>query len=255
MNQLKLRVLLVDDDETYSRVVSLALSEEFGLDVTVAHGGQEAIDLLRERRREIDVAVLDYRMPSITGIDVLRWMHQNGVTVPAFILTAAGSESVVAEAMKLDAYDYFRKEDTDIEHLAGHIRAVHEKHMARLADALEKERAKGNLRGAPDDKAMTEFVKAMGPALNSTFEKIAAGLNEEVEGLLAKIPQEEQDELRKLFGGMHSEVGRIETAVRGLLSLYTLLYTRHPDAHEISRIGKDLQSQALRPPGADAKKE
>src|SRR3989339_1091227 len=132
MNEHGMRILLVDDDETYAKIVSLALAEDFGFEVVVAQGGQEAIDLLKSGDRAFSVMILDYRMPRVTGIDVLRWMHQHQIGIPAFILTAAGSEEVVAEAIKLDAYDYFRKEDTDMERLAAHIRATHNRHLERL---------------------------------------------------------------------------------------------------------------------------
>src|SRR3990172_3496627 len=122
MEEHRMRILLVDDDEDYARVVSLALEEEYGFEVVVVLGGQEAIDLLKSGDRAFSVIILDYRMPQVTGIDVLRWMQRHEISIPAFILTAAGSESVVVEAMKLDAYDYFRKEDTDIGRLADHIR-------------------------------------------------------------------------------------------------------------------------------------
>ena len=44
MDQKQLRVLLVDDDESYVKVVALGLREEYDLDVCVATGGQEAIN-------------------------------------------------------------------------------------------------------------------------------------------------------------------------------------------------------------------
>lgn len=243
----KLRVLLVDDDETYARVVSFGLVEEFGFEVQVAPGGQEAIEVLKLRSREFDVVVLDYRMPRISGIDVLRWMHQNAITVPAFILTAAGSETVVAEAMKYDAYDYFRKEETDIEKLANHIRATHDKHMARLAAALDRERAAGRLKTLPNEKAVRDFVQAMGPAVNAAFSNIADDLDSKAETVFRDIPKEEREELKRLLSGVHMETDRIETAVRGLLSLYALLEARHPDPNEITSAAKKLEDQALRP--------
>jgi DNA-binding NtrC family response regulator len=84
------------------------------MEVVVAMSGQEAINLMRTDRDGFDVIVLDYLMPDLNGLDVLRWMHEAGVETPAFILTAAGSESVAVEAMKLGAYDYCRKEGVQV---------------------------------------------------------------------------------------------------------------------------------------------
>jgi DNA-binding response OmpR family regulator len=223
-----MRILLVDDDETYSRVVSLALEEEYGFDVVVAHGGQEAIDLLKSGDRAFSVIVLDYRMPQVTGIDVLRWMQRNEISIPAFILTAAGSEAVVAEAMKLDAYDYFRKEDTDIEHLAAHIRATHNRHLERLARALEEECAKEKLEGEAERAQVDKLVSAMTPAINSAFSRIATDLDANDKGLFAGVPEAEREELKKLFLGMQQEFSKLQNVVGGLLSLYAKVAEQHP---------------------------
>ena len=142
LEQNTLRVLLVDDEESYVKVVGLGLREESGMDVVVASSGQEAINLLQSSRDPFHVVVLDYLMPGLSGIDVLRWMHRSGNETPAFILTAAGSESTAVEAMKLGAYDYCRKEDTDLQHLVTLIRATHERHMFRVTSILEEERAR-----------------------------------------------------------------------------------------------------------------
>lgn len=228
MNEHGMRILLVDDDETYAKVVSLALEEEYGFEVVVAQGGQEAIDLLKSGDRAFSVIVLDYRMPRVTGIDVLRWMHQHQISVPAFILTAAGSEAVVTEAMQLDAYDYFRKEDTDIEHLAAHIRATHNRHLERLARALEEEVTKEKLEGQAERAQVDKLVSAMTPALNSAFARIEIDLDTGEKGLFASVPEQEREELKKLFKGMQQEFGKLQNVVGGLLSLYARVAEQHP---------------------------
>ena len=223
-----MRILLVDDDETYSRVVSLALEEEYGFDVVVAQGGQEAIDLLKSGDRAFSVIVLDYRMPQVTGIDVLRWMQRHEISIPAFILTAAGSEAVVMEAMKLDAYDYFRKEDTDIEHLAAHIRTTHNRHLERLARALEEECSKEKLEGQAERAQVDKLVSAMTPAINSAFSRIATDLEANDKGLFTGVAEHEREELKKLFLGMQQEFSKLQNVVGGLLSLSSKVAEVHP---------------------------
>lgn len=223
-----MRILLVDDEKNYSRVVSLALEEEYGFEVVVASGGQEAIDLLKSGDRAFSVIVLDYRMPRVTGIDVLRWMQQHAISIPAFILTGAGSETVVTEAMKLDAYDYFRKEDTDIENLANHIRATHQRHLERLARALEAECSNAKLEGQAEREQVDKLVSAMTPALNSAFARIESDLDTDKNGLFANVPEQEREELKKLFRGMQQEFGKLQNVVGGLLSLYSKVAEQHP---------------------------
>ena len=170
----RLRVLLVDDEESYIKIVALGLRDEYEFNVAVAESGQEAIELMKASRVGFDVVILDYRMPGMTGLDVLRWMNENKVETPSFMLTAAGSEAVAVDAMKLGAYDYCRKEDTDLPHLAHLIRATHERHLFRVSNALEEERGiQIKLDREATDKAQ-EAINAIAPALNSAFANISA---------------------------------------------------------------------------------
>jgi DNA-binding NtrC family response regulator len=136
----RLRVLLVDDEESFAKIVALGLPDDYDFDVVVAESGQEAIERMSASKVGFDVVVPDYRMPGMSGLDVLRRMNVNKIETPSFMLTAAGSELVVVEAMKLGAYDYCRKEDTSLVHLTHLIRATHERHRFRESKALEEER-------------------------------------------------------------------------------------------------------------------
>jgi DNA-binding response OmpR family regulator len=244
MESVRTRILLVDDEPTYIKVVALGLREEYGLDVLVASGGQEAMELLETDRDGFDVVVLDYLMPGLTGLDVLRWMNQSGIETPVLILTAVGSENVAVESMKLGAYDYCRKEDTDIQHLANLIRATHERHLFRVTSMLEEERTREiSLNKEATDK-VNDVINAITPALNSAFANIAVDLEMNQEQLFAGLPPSDQSRMRQLFLNMQKEVLRIEAGVRGLLALYKLLYARYPESKEIDRIRKEFEERA-----------
>jgi DNA-binding response OmpR family regulator len=244
MESVRLRVLLVDDEPSYIKVVALGLREECGLDVLVASSGQEAIELLESDKDGFDVVVLDYLMPGLTGLDVLRWMNQTGIETPVLILTAVGSETVAVESMKLGAYDYCRKEDTDIQHLANLIRATHERHLFRVTSMMEEERTREiSLNKEATDK-VNDVINAITPALNSAFANIAVDLEMNQEQLFAGLPPSEQSRMRHLFLNMQKEVLRIEAGVRGLLALYKLLYARYPESKEIDRIRKEFEERA-----------
>lgn len=237
----RLRVLLVDDEESYVNIVSLGLSEDNEFDVSVAESGREAIGMMETSKIGFDVIVLDYRMPGMSGLDVLRWMKENNVETPSFMLTAAGSESVAVDAMKLGAYDYCRKEDTDLPHLAHLIRATHERHLFRISESLEEERGiQMKLDSAATDKAQ-EAINAIAPALNSAFANISADLEMGEDDLCEGLPEDMKLQLKEMMGGLRRELGRIEHAVQGLLSLYSVLYARHPEAGEIDRIREEFE--------------
>jgi DNA-binding response OmpR family regulator len=241
---VQLRVLLVDDEASYVKVVALGLREEYGMDVLVASSGQEAIDLLQSEKDGFDVVVLDYLMPELTGLDVLRWMNRFGVETPALMLTAAGSESTAVESMKLGAYDYCRKEDTDIQHLANLIRASHERHLFRVTSVLEEERSREITLNKEATDKVNDVINAMTPALNSAFANIAVDLEMNQEQLFAGLPASEQSRLKQLFLNVQKEVLRIEAGVRGLLALYKLLYARYPESKEIERIRTEFEERA-----------
>ena len=242
--QKRIRVLLVDDEPSYVKVVALGLREEYGMDIVVASSGQEAITAFQTEKDGFDVVVLDYLMPGLTGLDVLRWMHGSGIETPALILTAAGSETIAVESMKLGAYDYCRKEDTDIQHLSNLIQATHERHLFRITSILEEERTREiSLNKEATDK-VNDVINAITPALNSAFANIAVDLETSREHLFTGLPVSEQSRMRQLFLNMQKEVLRIEAGVRGLLAIYRLLYARYPEAKEIERIRKEFEERA-----------
>ena len=241
---IRLRVLLVDDEPSYVKVVALGLREEYDMDIVVASSGQEAINLLQSEKDGFDVVVLDYRMPGLTGLDVLRWMNRSGVETPTLMLTAAGSETIAVESMKLGAYDYCRKEDTDIQHLANLVRATHERHLFRVTSVLEEERTREiSLNKEATDK-VNDVINAITPALNSAFANIAVDLEMNQEQVFASLPPGEQSRFKQLFLNMQKEVLRIEAGVRGLLAIYKLLYARYPESREIDRIREEFEERA-----------
>ena len=83
-----IRILLVDDEQTLARLVSLALSYE-GWVVDVAHTGREALQSFKTSRP--DAVVLDIMLPDIDGLNVLRQMRELGSTAPTLFLTARDS--------------------------------------------------------------------------------------------------------------------------------------------------------------------
>lgn len=242
MDQGPIRVLLVDDEESFVRVVALGLREEFGYDVTTASNGKEAIDLLRSSRQGFDVMVLDYMMPGVNGLDVLRWMHEDKNETPTFMLTAAGSETVAVEAMKLGAYDYCRKEQVDIQHLANLIKATHERHVLRVTRAIEEERAREILLNNEATDKVRDVINAITPTLNSALATISADFETRGEGILAKLSPEERRELRAMIQGVQGQVGKLEAGIRGLLAIYQLVYVRYSEAKELERIKMEFEA-------------
>lgn len=95
-------VLVVDDNPTSRKVLSETLAS-FGLRVTVAASGAEAIDTLEtaDRKRPYELVLMDWKMPDMDGIDTSRRIkeHSDLQHVPTIIMvTAHGREEVMEKA-------------------------------------------------------------------------------------------------------------------------------------------------------------
>jgi two-component system response regulator ChvI len=87
-------LLLVDDDDLFRKPLGLNLVDE-GYEVSSFDNGRDAFAYLNGG--DADVMLLDWRMPNLTGIDVLRRMRGAGITIPVIFLTVL-SDDIYEEA-------------------------------------------------------------------------------------------------------------------------------------------------------------
>ena len=113
------RVLVVEDEESYSDALSYALRKE-GFDVTVAATGPEALDSFD--RSGADLVLLDLMLPGLPGTEVCRDLRRRS-NVPVIMLTAKDSEVDKVVGLELGADDYVTKPFSTRE-LVARIRAV-----------------------------------------------------------------------------------------------------------------------------------
>ncbi len=101
-----LRVLFVDDEKPLQEFMRSELPR-LGHDVTVCPDGRSALKALE--KNSFDVAILDLRMPGMSGIEVLEQLKQMAPDTEAVMMTGHGSLESAVEAMRLGAFDYVRK--------------------------------------------------------------------------------------------------------------------------------------------------
>ncbi len=106
MVKIPTRVLIVDDEADFVEMFALRLEQQ-GEKVSTASSGQEALDVLSEK--EIDVVILDIRMPGMDGIETLQEIKNRFPIVEVILLTGHGSTETAVEGMKLGAFDYLMK--------------------------------------------------------------------------------------------------------------------------------------------------
>ncbi len=116
-----MNLLIVDDEES----LRFALSELFkrtGYKVTSVGSSEEALGVLQSST--IDIAIVDYHLPGLNGVDLLKLIKENYSNTQVIIITAYGSEAVAINAIKLGAYDYVTKpfDNSALLNRVGHIR-------------------------------------------------------------------------------------------------------------------------------------
>ena len=109
----KAGVLVVDDEHIVRSLVQLGL-ERAGFDVWLAANGRKALDLYREHRADIDVVLLDVRMPGLDGPQTLDALRELNPDIPACFMSGdtgayepsallqRGAKCVIAKPFHLD---------------------------------------------------------------------------------------------------------------------------------------------------------
>lgn len=100
------KVLIVDDDPNIIYLCKKLLRAA-GLDVCGVGRGQEAIQLCRQTA--FDLLLLDFKMPDLDGLEVLRQVRQIQPDVAAIFITGYGTMETAVEAMRLGAQEFMLK--------------------------------------------------------------------------------------------------------------------------------------------------
>src|ERR1700736_5092137 len=100
-------LLLVDDDDLFRESLGLNLIDE-GYEVTSFGNGRDALAYF-DRGGSADVILLDWRMPRLTGLDVLRLMRAAGITIPVIFLTVLSDDIYEEAALDGGAVDFIDK--------------------------------------------------------------------------------------------------------------------------------------------------
>ena len=106
-------VLVVDDEQVLAGAMGEYLGRH-GYVVNVKFSGEEALKVIDQEPP--DIVVLDYRLPRMDGLEVLRKIKDSRPEVEVIMLTSHGSVQGAVEAMKRGAYDYLSK-PLDLEEL------------------------------------------------------------------------------------------------------------------------------------------
>src|ERR1700704_1700280 len=101
-----LRLLFVDDEKGLQEVMRSELPR-LGHEVTVCPDGRAALKALE--KSTFDAAILDIRMPGMTGIEVLEQLKQGSPDPEAIMMTGHASQDTAIAAVNLGAFAYITK--------------------------------------------------------------------------------------------------------------------------------------------------
>ncbi|RJQ84122.1 MAG: response regulator [Desulfobacteraceae bacterium] len=127
MIKIPTHILLVDDEKDFVEMLALRLQES-GEKVTPAFDGRMCLDLLK--KRNIDVVILDIKMPGMDGIQVLKEIKSQYPLIEVILLTGHGTAETAVEGMKLGAFDYLLK-PSDFDELTAKLQGARQKKEAQ----------------------------------------------------------------------------------------------------------------------------
>lgn len=116
-----MRVLVIEDEPRMSELLHRGLTED-GHTVDVGATGASARELVRYT--DYDVIVLDWGLPDVDGLSLLRQWRAQGVTTPILMLTARGTAGEKVLGLRTGADDYLVK-PFDFEEFVARLEALH----------------------------------------------------------------------------------------------------------------------------------
>jgi DNA-binding NtrC family response regulator len=130
------KILIADDEPSNRKILAQELVHK-GFAVDTARGGKEA--LAKIESAPPDLVILDYMMPDLSGLDVLKELRKKGNDTPVIMITAYGSVERAVEVMKTGAYDFITR-PFDPDHIELVVRkAIERQILKREVEVLSEE--------------------------------------------------------------------------------------------------------------------
>ncbi|HEV3370291.1 MAG TPA: response regulator transcription factor [Acidimicrobiales bacterium] len=186
-----MRVLVAEDDEGLRSVLERGLREN-GYAVDAAVDGEQALRYLDTY--EYEVAILDWRMPKLSGLEVIRRLRLRGAALPVLMLTARDAASDRVAGLDEGADDYLVK-PFDFSELLARVRALQRRGEAMQSlvinvgglqlDTVTREVSVGSLRPrlTATELSLLEILMHRSPAVVSRRSIALAVWNEEADAL------------------------------------------------------------------------
>lgn len=155
---VKPTILIVDDDQVSLSLLS-KLVEQLDYNVILADDGMKAFDILRSET--VDLVISDYEMPRVNGLELLTKVKAGFPRLPFILVTAYSNLTVIRDAWKAGAFDFFQK-PVYVDRLHQTIRlAIEYGHLAIARRKFPKTESNQPEPGALDVGVIRELAAAL----------------------------------------------------------------------------------------------
>lgn len=150
------RVLVADDEDSVRSLLQRALSQA-GYNVVTAADGRDALD--KASQLNISIALLDIKMPEVSGMEVLQRLIASQPSICVIMVTALGDAQTAVEALKLGAYDYITK-PFNVDEVLQKVQKAIEKRDLRLDDERYRQHLEETIKEQAD-RLQHQFVELL----------------------------------------------------------------------------------------------
>jgi len=182
------KILIIEDRRENIVFIANNILRPLGYEVITARDG--ALGLQRALEEAPDLVITDVQLPSMSGLQVLEQLREEGINIPAIVMTFHGSEETAVQALRLGAVDYLIKPFTLEEMQSALDRAFkvstssngNNKAHAKVLE-LEKELAQTRTLLSKREHQLRVLIKkttenVAAPDVSPTWEEESARLNE-----------------------------------------------------------------------------
>ncbi len=163
MIEKPLKIFVVEDNEWYNKILTYTLSLNPDCEVKSFFNGKDFLKCLDESP---DIVTLDYRLPDISGLEILKRIRQENSEIQVILISEQGDIETVVNLLKLGAYDYITKSDDIKDRLLNTINNIQKgiglkKEITALRREIQKKYSfQDNILGeSPAIKAVFELIK------------------------------------------------------------------------------------------------
>jgi DNA-binding response OmpR family regulator len=206
MAENQVKILLIEDNEEFAKLVSLYLQKDDEAKFTISWkpDGESGMEMIKDDA-SFDVILMDYFLPRQTGFEITKRLNEKGVQIPIIFLTANREFDLVLEVMKLGVEDYLVKEEILSPVLPKTILSV-----------LERRALKKRLEEIEISQRRLQAVQEM-------VISVTAELGVPVQELRAKVESLQKDrsatQIKKQLATIGKSLDRIEQKLRRLREL------------------------------------